>query len=29
MEQSQLALDRIVIELTERLAEDEYAPLVE
>lgn len=29
VEQSELALDRIVIELTERLAEDEYAPLVE
>jgi EAL domain-containing protein (putative c-di-GMP-specific phosphodiesterase class I) len=28
VDQSQLAVDRIVIELTERLAEDEYAPLV-
>jgi EAL domain-containing protein (putative c-di-GMP-specific phosphodiesterase class I) len=28
VEQSQLAVDRIVIELTERLAEDEYDPVV-
>jgi EAL domain-containing protein (putative c-di-GMP-specific phosphodiesterase class I) len=28
VEQSQLAVDRIVIELTERLAEDQYGPVV-
>jgi EAL domain-containing protein (putative c-di-GMP-specific phosphodiesterase class I) len=28
LEQSELSIDRIVIELTERLAEDEYGPIV-